>query len=255
MKPENAASIQYDLAEAAGQKVLFTPLRIDRATVPDGFYCYDLRHADNDSIACTIENNVLVNYFGTILSEEPFDFGKNDYIELEDSIDFLSVPKTTLQEFMEENQPEKSNISNREIRVLIVEPGKAPYESTTANTLEGFQGIVGGSIEYVGLDENTGLFCNEEGKLLGLAGNRNINGDIIAGAFLICGDDGCGDNASLTAGQMAYYSERFAEPEHYTDARVQDALYYEVKGCNSPENFLDLLLGGNNEENEDDLEQ
>ena len=97
---ENAQTIKYDLIEAAGQKVLFTPLRIDRHTVPNGFYCYDLRHGDDDGIAQTIENSVYVNHFGSILCVEPFDFGDKDYIKLEDSVNFLSVPEITLEEFI-----------------------------------------------------------------------------------------------------------------------------------------------------------
>lgn len=101
MNPENASSIKYDLIEAAGQKVLFTPLRIDRDSVPKELYCYDLRHGDDDSMACTIEKSVFVNHFGTILCSKPFDLESQQYLELEDSIDFLSVPETTLQDFQE----------------------------------------------------------------------------------------------------------------------------------------------------------
>lgn len=35
------------------------------------------------------------------------------------------------------------------IRILVVEPGKAPYATVIENSLEGMQSVVGGYIEYV----------------------------------------------------------------------------------------------------------
>jgi hypothetical protein len=359
---QNAQKIKYDLIEAAGQKVLFTPLRIDRDTVPKDCYCYDLRHGDDDSIALTIEKSVFVNYFGSIICTESFDFGDKDYVELEDSVNFLAVYEIDLQEYMEKGslqllfeadmelgyrefsrvrmtadsgqnvelyiasalkseddltcydeavqflenlgaddgvrvdihtfgigeggtggyvseeameyirlnfddldaeseipcineyhfQIENFRRHEAQIHVLIVEPGKAPYDSIIDNTLTGLQAVVKGTIEYLGLGENSALVCNEDGKLLGLKGNRVINGDIIAGTFIICGDDGRGNNISLSDEQIALYRERFAEPEHYTDEQVQDAIYCEVTSHGSLNDLLRNLVDEN--EDEDDLE-
>ena len=53
------------------------------------------------------------------------------------------------------------------IRILVVEPGKAPYATVIENSLEGMQSVVGGYIEYVPLadDRNASLYCNDEGKI------------------------------------------------------------------------------------------
>lgn len=74
-----------------------------------------------------------------------------------------------------------------EITVLRVEPGKAPEPVTMPNTLEAMQQMVGGYIEVVCLDDAC-LICNEEGKLIGLDGNRRVGDDIITGTFFIAGD-------------------------------------------------------------------
>ena len=74
-----------------------------------------------------------------------------------------------------------------EITVLKVEPGKAPEEVTIPNTLEAMQQMVGGLIEIVYLD-GVCLVCNEEGKLMGLEGNRRVGRDIISGTFFLAGD-------------------------------------------------------------------
>lgn len=100
---------------------------------------------------------------------------------------------------------------HEQIRVLKVEPGRAPEEVTMPNTLEAFQSAVGGYIETLGLDGGVMLICNEDGKTAGLSANRRIGRDIIAGTFLIvCAEDG--EFCSLTDGAAAHYAERFAEP-------------------------------------------
>lgn len=107
------------------------------------------------------------------------------------------------------------NKLQRNIRVLIVEPNKLPYEKIIPNRLKDKHDIVGGLIEYtrVDNDERTLLICNEEGKLLGLDWNREIgNKDVIAGTFLLVGDDpDIGEDRSLTDEQVEKYKKRFGK--------------------------------------------
>lgn len=122
------------------------------------------------------------------------------------------------------------------MRVLMVEPGKKPYVSEIGNDLKSLQKAVGGLIEVVYLEENVLIVCNEEGKCLGLEGNRRVdNGDIIAGAFLICGGNDEGDMISLTDEQIEKYSERFKELEFYTSEEVEDTIFIEVYGQDDEE--------------------
>ncbi len=66
--------------EVKGRMALFTELRVDKDTIPDGMYCYALRHGDDDGMPCTIEQNVTDNYFGAVIVMVPFDFGDEDYV-------------------------------------------------------------------------------------------------------------------------------------------------------------------------------
>lgn len=66
--------------EIKGKYALFTDLRVEQGTVPDGMYCYALRHGDDDVFPCTVEEQVKVNYFGAVLLAEPLDFGGKDSI-------------------------------------------------------------------------------------------------------------------------------------------------------------------------------
>ena len=103
---------------------------------------------------------------------------------------------------------------NDKIKCLLVEPYELPKEIIIDNTLETKQKIVGGDIECVYLQNNDDvvLICNEEGKINGMKLNREIGYDIIAGPFLIVGDDyENGEFKSLTSNQLLKYKMYFDE--------------------------------------------
>ena len=125
-------------------------------------------------------------------------------------------------EYMEETALPKEP----EITVLKVEPGKAPEEVTIPNTLEAMQEMVGGFIEIVYLDDVC-LVCNEEGKLMGLEGNRRVGRDIISGTFFLAGDTDCGEFCSLTQEQLDQFSQRFTQPETFRTEELENAFWME----------------------------
>ena len=62
------------------------------------------------------------------------------------------------------------------MNVLVVEPGRAPYEKEV-NGLKEMQAVVGGSIQAIyPYQEPVAIVCNEEGLLLGLPFNRSVGG-------------------------------------------------------------------------------
>lgn len=107
------------------------------------------------------------------------------------------------------------------IRALYVEPGKQPVTVEVQNELRSLQRAVQGLIELVPLDDKTSLICNEEGKLEGMQGNRRLDsGAIIAGPFLVVGDDGS-NFCSLTDAQQEQYENKFKEPHQISQEEVQ----------------------------------
>ena len=108
------------------------------------------------------------------------------------------------------------------LRILMVEPHKAPYEASVPHELSAMQQAVGGLIEVVRNGDGTLLVCNEEGKLLGMEGNRRIPGDVLAGPFFVVGDAG-ETFRSLTGEELERYRERFAEIEEISPQEVQAA--------------------------------
>lgn len=102
------------------------------------------------------------------------------------------------------------------IRILKIEPQKAPFEKKINNDLEGIQGEVEGLFECIYLDDNSILVCNEEGKLNGMELNRRVGNDIIAGPFFIAGDSSDGEFISLTDEQVEQYTNEFSKIQEFT---------------------------------------
>lgn len=121
-------------------------------------------------------------------------------------------------------------MKQKEIKVLMVEPGEYPRETVLQNDLASLQKAVSigsehqGLIEIIGIDDRVCILCNEEGKLIGLDGNRRVGNDIIAGVFYVVGEDGWGNLVSLPDGEMEKYRKQFGEPELFTDEAVADAI-------------------------------
>ena len=108
-------------------------------------------------------------------------------------------------------------------RVVYVEPGKPACVREIGTELQDIQEAVGGGLfECVyPHDDRTVLVCNDEGKLLGMEGNRRLEtGSIIAGPFFVIGDDG--ENfRSLTDAEVECYLQKYAEPENIPQNEVQ----------------------------------
>ena len=64
MKGLDANTQKYELAEIDHNVVLFTNMRLDRDTVPEGIFCYDVRDSDDlDGNMAEVKPFVLVNHW------------------------------------------------------------------------------------------------------------------------------------------------------------------------------------------------
>ena len=114
-------------------------------------------------------------------------------------------------------------ITNRKgeenLNVLMVEPGKAPYETQIGDDLQSMQALVGGYIQAVyPFEQLVALVCCESGKLDGLPLNRALRDadgdiyDIVAGNFFIVGL-GESDFTDLPHELAERFAEQFRQPE------------------------------------------
>ena len=107
------------------------------------------------------------------------------------------------------------------MNVLMVEPGKAPYETQIGSDLQSMQAVVGGYLEAVyPFEQPVALVCNEDGKRDGLPLNRALRDsdgdiyDIIAGNFFLAGL-GKNDLTDLPHELAEQFAERFRQPEMF----------------------------------------
>ena len=97
----DARKERFERALIDGREVLFTNLRIDRSTVAETLLCYDIRETDGFSgVAASVEQYVLVNHWGSILSKESFPLENGRYEIESDDIVYLDE-FCTVDEYME----------------------------------------------------------------------------------------------------------------------------------------------------------
>ena len=110
-------------------------------------------------------------------------------------------------------------MKEKQIRVLMVEPMESPKLVTLQNDLDSLQKAVSigapdqGLIEFVYLEDNVSILCNEEGKLIGLQPNRRLGYDVLCGVFYVMGQDREGNFTSLAPAAIEKYGQFFARPE------------------------------------------
>ena len=78
----------YQSMEVLGVQGLFSNLRIEAESLPEGFYKYSFREDDVDFIS-TIEKSVTVNHSGDFICKTPLDLGAEGSIYLDGEYSFL----------------------------------------------------------------------------------------------------------------------------------------------------------------------
>ena len=70
---KNAKEIEWEKVEVLGKEGLFTDYRVNRDTIPEGYFMYEIRHDDDcHGDPVQIAKWVIVNFWGTLLVKEPF---------------------------------------------------------------------------------------------------------------------------------------------------------------------------------------
>lgn len=107
---------------------------------------------------------------------------------------YIYCYKTDKLERAADLPPREENMSDKTIKVLVVEPMKPCEVREIPHDLKSLQGIVGGGIEMVSpFTDSAVIICNAEGKNRNLSPNRLLCDsrgnayDILCGTFLIAG--------------------------------------------------------------------
>lgn len=108
------------------------------------------------------------------------------------------------------------------MKILVIEPGKHPYEKDIEHTLENLQSIVGGHIEAVyPFEDEITLVCHEEALFDPTQQwNRIINPHlVIKGTFFLCGL-GTEDFTDLPDDILEKYKKHFWDITHFIPRRT-----------------------------------
>ena len=98
----DARTEEFQHIEVFDKFALFTNARIDRTTVPKGWYCYDFRGTGDDPGELRfIEESVVVNHSGSILMPEKLELPASGQLDAWDEFGFLDECDMTLREFCE----------------------------------------------------------------------------------------------------------------------------------------------------------
>lgn len=92
---------ELSVVQFQDKMLLFSESRKTADEIPKGFYCYECRTSDDQSFLATLEPKVKVNYGGTLITDEPIDFGEKGYIDLkEEPILFPDIDEVSFERFM-----------------------------------------------------------------------------------------------------------------------------------------------------------
>ena len=103
----------FDHIELFDAPAMFTNARVDRSSIPEGLFCYDVRGADDDPGGLTvIEPFVAVNHAGTIIGIEDYMLEQGQAKYIATHINFLgcaenveiSEPKKGVLDSLKENK-------------------------------------------------------------------------------------------------------------------------------------------------------
>jgi len=72
-KRYNAAELEFETVNVFGHPAIFTDLRVDRASVPDGLHMYEIRDGGSDGDPAEIADSVFVDFYGTVLMKAHID--------------------------------------------------------------------------------------------------------------------------------------------------------------------------------------
>ena len=102
----NAMTEDFQEATLLGKPALFTPIRIDRATVPQGYHLYEVRHDDEcQGDAVQVAHNIYVNHWGSLIMQDELAM-PDGFLDIEpEDLNYSSGDCRSMGEFMAKHPP------------------------------------------------------------------------------------------------------------------------------------------------------
>ncbi len=103
----NAMEEHFEEVTLLGKPALFTGIRIQRDTVPKGYYQYEIRHDDDGrGDAVQVARGILVNHWGTVITRDEIKLPPDGYLDIEpEDINYDTGDCNTMKKFMGKYPP------------------------------------------------------------------------------------------------------------------------------------------------------
>jgi hypothetical protein len=102
MERYNAMTEDFEEVTILDKPALFTPLRIDRSTVPNGYYLYEVRHDDDcRGNAVQLAGNIYVNHWGSLITQDEITLEADGFLDIEpEDLNYSSGDCRSVTEFL-----------------------------------------------------------------------------------------------------------------------------------------------------------
>jgi hypothetical protein len=89
----------FQEASIFGEPALFTPVRIDSSTVPDGYHLYELRGSEGDAVH--IERSVFCDHWGSLITRDEITLPADGFLDLNpDDLNYNTGNCRSMMDFM-----------------------------------------------------------------------------------------------------------------------------------------------------------
>lgn len=117
----NAQGISYEEARFQDVPALFTSLRVDRKTLPDGVYRYEIR--EESGVPCQLAKGIMVDHYGTLITTDPIQLPADGYLSFQpEELTLAGGATITLDCFRREYPPTDRDV----IELYSALPEEAP---------------------------------------------------------------------------------------------------------------------------------
>jgi len=98
----NAMTEEFDEVTIFNKPALFTPIRIDANTIPNGYHLYEVRHDDDcQGDAVQIARSIVVNHWGSLITKDEIILPPDGYLDIEpEDLNYSTGDCRSMGEFM-----------------------------------------------------------------------------------------------------------------------------------------------------------
>ena len=98
----NAMEEGFEEVTILGQPALFTSVRINRASVPRGYYQYEVRHDDDYNGVAQIARGIMVNHWGTLIVREEIKLHSDGYLDIApEDLNYSTGDCSSMEDYMQ----------------------------------------------------------------------------------------------------------------------------------------------------------